>query len=86
MASAARSKVSSVFRSGLFKDKVAIVTGGGTGIGKGITKELLYLGRQDFYIDLDSGYKCTRFTYSAHDISVPDTDIAHRIYLYQVHI
>lgn len=36
--------VSSVFRHGVFRDKVAIVTGGGTGIGKTITKELLFLG------------------------------------------
>lgn len=36
--------VSSVFRRGLFSNKVAIVTGGGTGIGKTITRELLYLG------------------------------------------
>ncbi|XP_071399123.1 peroxisomal trans-2-enoyl-CoA reductase [Centroberyx affinis] len=35
---------SSVFRSGLFNDKVAIVTGGGTGIGKAISTELLELG------------------------------------------
>lgn len=37
---------SSVFRSGLFNHKVAIVTGGGTGIGKAITTELLQLGKR----------------------------------------
>ncbi|XP_002736108.1 peroxisomal trans-2-enoyl-CoA reductase-like [Saccoglossus kowalevskii] len=37
-------KVLSVFRQGLFTNQVAIVTGGGTGIGKAITRELLHLG------------------------------------------
>ena len=37
--------VSSVFRKGLFEGRSAIVTGGGTGIGKAITEELLYLGK-----------------------------------------
>jgi len=36
--------VSSVFRKNLFSSKAAIVTGGGTGIGRAITQELLYLG------------------------------------------
>ncbi len=41
----AAAKVSSVFRSGLFAGKAAIVTGGGTGIGCAIAQELLHLGK-----------------------------------------
>ena len=40
----AAARVSSVFRSGLFVGKTAIVTGGGTRIGCAIAQELLHLG------------------------------------------
>lgn len=43
--------VSSILRQGLFNGKSAIVTGGGTGIGKAITQELLYLGKFNMSLD-----------------------------------
>eukprot|EP00794_Sanderia_malayensis_P003571 gene3571-4075_t len=38
------SKVTSIFRPNLFAGKVAVVTGGATGIGRAITEELVHLG------------------------------------------
>ena len=50
-----RKVVCSVFRKGLFEGKSAIVTGGGTGIGKAITQELLFLGTS---LNLKAKYLC----------------------------
>ena len=50
----------SVFRTGLFSGKVALVTGGATGIGRAISNELLTLGEfyfKTFQAILPSEYK-----------------------------
>ena len=49
--------VSSVFRAGLFANKVAIVTGGASGIGRAISQELLYLGMVNLWYQIT--YFCT---------------------------
>lgn len=60
-------KISSVLRQNLFKGKVAIVTGGATGIGNAITKELLYLGKKRLF--------CRKFSLLESQIEIIDSQV-----------
>ena len=79
-------KVRSVFHKDLFKGKVAIVTGGGTGIGKAITTELASLGCKVVI----ASRKPERLEIAAQEIneeiSSKDPSSTIRVYSYQCNI